>query len=543
MKYMKIADIKRTLIFAAVILTAGTGMLMAENIELPEVTTVISGDAEKAEKEALPDFSDVLEIPSGSGGVEPELPGVESAGKPEIASSALPKSEKSVYAEGLIGGGFPMFFTGNISVFRSVGESPFRFNFEHTSELGYSNHPFTENFSDRTTKLEINKSYKKDNFSWSAGGSYKSSTDGLQGNLISNGEKISLFNKDTYTAQGSASYSFANGFMIGTSADAVFYNRYAEKTCYAIPTVSYSELTPSAFVKWQGYGIEAGLDATYSFSTEISKDLAFANGHRGEFGANLSWQNDFVKIYGTTAAIVGNLINDNAVIVPFTVGIDSSFPVYFANRRFSILAEGGIKTQKQGLHELEEKYKFAEINWNTPETSDWYGKLAFTIPLKTAFTGSASVEYRQTAYGNKALEPDYSSEKDSIYMFYAKEHQLLITDFVLSYHYENITINGEWRSNWMDVPALENNQLVSFALNWQDNKSRYGADLSVTLPINSEIDTPVINTEAFVRLTSSVRAILSVTDIIKLYKSEPRYYAGKYAARGGSAVVLLKFFF
>ena len=538
---MKISGIKRNVVFIASLIFITSG-LAAQNIELPEVTTVISGDAEKAEKDALPDFSDVLELPSGSGGVEPELPGVESAGKPEIAASPLPKSEKSVYAEGLIGGGYPMFFTGNISVFRSVGESPFRFNFEHNSALGYSNHSLIDNFSDRETKLEIKKSYKKNNVSWSAGGTYKSCADGLQGNVNSNGQTISLFNRDTYSAEGAASYSFANGFMLGTSADVVFYNRYAEQPCVAIPTLSYSQITPSAFVKWQGHGFDVGLDATYAFTTELHEELAFQNGHRGQFGAHLEWKNDFVKLYGNTAAIVGNLINDNAVIVPFTVGVDSSFPVYFANRRFSILAEGGIKTEKAALNELEEKYKFAEINWNAPETSDWYGKLAFTIPLKTAFTGSASLEYRQTAYGNKTLEPDYSSS-DPIYKFYETSHQLFITDFVLSYHYEDFTFNTEWRSNWMDVPALETYQLVNFALNWQDNKSRYGADLSVTLPINSEVETPVINAEAFVRLTSSVRAILSVNDIVKLYTGEPRYYAGKYVARGGSAVVLLKFFF
>ena len=142
---MKISGIKRNVVFIASLIFITSG-LAAQNIELPEVTTVISGDAEKAEKDALPDFSDVLELPSGSGGVEPELPGVESAGKPEIAASPLPKSEKSVYAEGLIGGGYPMFFTGNISVFRSVGESPFRFNFEHNSALGYSNHSLIDNF-------------------------------------------------------------------------------------------------------------------------------------------------------------------------------------------------------------------------------------------------------------------------------------------------------------------------------------------------------------------------------------------------------------
>ena len=196
---MKIFDIKRSSLFLSSLIFISFG-LSAQNIELPEVTTVISGETEKAENDALPDFSDVLKLPNGSGGVEPELPDMESSGKADIASSPLPKGEKSVYAEGLIGGGYPMSFTGNISVFRSVGESPFRFNFEHNSALGYSNHSLIDNFSDKETKLEIKKSYKKNNLSWNAGGSYKTSTDGLQGNLTSNDQTVSLFNRDTYSA-------------------------------------------------------------------------------------------------------------------------------------------------------------------------------------------------------------------------------------------------------------------------------------------------------------------------------------------------------
>ena len=528
---------KRNLVFAAALFAAG---LYAQNIELPEVTTVISGETEKAEKEALPDFSDVLTIPSGSGGVEPVLPGVESSGKTEIAPSSQAKNEKSVYAEGLIGGGYPLFFTGNISVFRSVGESPFKFSFEHDSALGYANHAVNDNFSDRNTKLEINKSYKKNNLSWSAGGFYESHADGLQGN---NKESISLFNRDSYNADASVAYDFSNGFSAGASADAIYYNRYAEKKCNMIPTVAYAALSPQAFIKWQGHGFELGLNADYDFSTEVTDNVVFVNGHRGEFTANLQWQNDFIKVYGNASAVVGNLIGGNSVIVPFTVGLDTSFPVYFANRRFAILAEGGIKSYQNSIQELEAKYKFAEVNWNPSETSDWFGKLAFTVPLKTSFTGSASAEYRQTAYNNGVWEPDYEKNVDSVYLFNSKNHQLLITDFVLSYHYETFTFSGEWRSNWMDVPALECNQLVSFAINWQDEQARWGADLSVILPINSNIETPVLNSNAFVRITPSVRAILSINDMIKLYKTETRTYAGKYAGRGGSATLLLKFFF
>jgi hypothetical protein len=80
-------------------------------------------------------------------------------------------------------------------------------------------------------------------------------------------------------------------------------------------------------------------------------------------------------------------------------------------------------------------------------------------------------------------------------------------------------------------------------LNVQDQEVRWGTSLDFIMLINSDIETPFINAEGFVRITPAVRAILSINDIVKLYKGETRSYAGKYAARGGSATVLLKFFF
>ena len=257
---------------------------------------------------------------------------------------------------------------------------------------------------------------------------------------------------------------------------------------------------------------------------------------------DLSWKNDYVKLYGNASAVIGRNVMDNPVIVPFTVGIESSFPVYFANRRVSICAEGGIDSYKPKSYELEGKYKFTNLNWNPTEVSEWYGRFNFSIPLKSSFTGSAGVEYRQTAYENGRWQPVYD-DVTSIYGYTIRDFKGLSTDFNLSYHQGFFTVSANWHSNWLDVPVLENIQNVKFDINLQDENSKWGADINCVLPIDEVMETPVINAEGFVRLTQSVRAMLSVNDIIKLYKGETRIYAGKYAARSGSAALLLKFFF
>ena len=543
---MKLMNKKSVFLLAAVFAAAG---LTAQNIELPEVTTVISGDTETAGADALPDFSDVLKIPAGSGGVEPVLPEVEASENTDIAAGKTKPVEKSVYAEGLIGGGYPAFFTGNISVARTIGASPFKFSFEHESALGYANHSVNDGFSDRTTKLSVEKNYKKNHLEWGASGVYKSASDGLQGNLFYDDAKyglvkIGLLNRDFYSAGGNITYSFDNGFSIGAAADTDFYNRYAEISCPQIKTVSYFSVIPSVMLRWQGNGFDTGFTAEYDYDTEFSENILFPKSHRAKFTLDLQWKNDFIRLYTNASAVVGKNImqEETPVIVPFTVGIDSSFPVYFANRRVSISAEGGIDSYKPKAYELEGNYKFTNLNWNPTEVSEWYGRFNLSIPLKTSFTGAGGVEYRQTAYDHGRWQPDYN-EVSSIYGYTIKNYQILTTDFSLAYHQGILSVSGNWHSNWLDVPVMENIQTVKFDVNIQDENSKWGTDINCLLPINDEMEAPVVNAEGFVRITSSVRAILSVNDIIKLYKGETRTYAGKYAARGGSAALLLKFFF
>ena len=132
---------------------------------------------------------------------------------------------------------------------------------------------------------------------------------------------------------------------------------------------------------------------------------------------------------------------------------------------------------------------------------------------------------------------------NGLYCIGQKEHQLLITDFSLSYNYEIFSISGGWHSNWLDIPAFENNHSVKVEVSLQEPKEMWGARVGVLMQINSDLGIPVLNAEAFVKLTPSLRAAVSVNDIIKLYKGETRLYAGKYVERGGSAALLLKFVF
>ena len=532
----------RIIIFALGIIFS-SNFLFAEKIELPEVTTVITGDTEKADSDALSDFDDVMKLPKGRTTVEPVLPEL----KPPVeeAAPAAPQvePEKSLKVEGYAGGGYPVLIKGDLAVSYLTEKNLFEIDFSHDSAAAYTNHSLTENYFDRNTSLEINNSFKNKNFLWNLKGAYKTFADGLQQNLIYNNHVINQLTRDNYNVSTIISYEFSNGIITGAQASLDFYNRYADSFINRIPTFLYMEVSPELFIKWHGYGFEAGLTANYLYSDEIISDLKFLQGHRAEFALNLQWQNDYVKLYGNVAAVIGNQLKEKPVIVPFTVGVDASFPVSFSDKRYGILAEGGIKSYRSGINQLENKYKFALRNNNTTETSDWFGKLTVSVPVLNFLTATTTAEYRRTAYDNGVLEPDYHNSDFSIYGFEEKEHQLLITDFQIKYNYENFSVTGGWHSNWLDCPVLENVQTVNVKMEYKSSSGKWGINASGSLAINSEFDIPEIGAGGFVQITPYLSAELYVNDIIKLYKGETRSYAGKYVSRGGSVILLLKFIF
>lgn len=526
-------------VFGMSILFVGA-FIFAQNIELPDVTTVIEGDSIKAGLDTLPDFNDVLVVDGNSGKVVPKLPEVETPEETTTAQINEVTAEKTIFAEGLIGGGYPTLFQGNFSVFRMSGESPFKLEFDYNSANGYANEALTDGFYDRNTKLLVEKSYKKDKFTWGVNGFYQAANDGLQSKVAG----ISSLNHETYDANGNIAFELGKGFTLGSAFDVNFYNRYADVTSGSFPTVTFLNLNPELFVSWEGYGAKITFDADYLFGNDTKDQLNNNNLHRGDFNLAAQWANSIVNVYGDISAVVGNNIGDNSVIVPFTIGADAAFPVSFSNRKFTVGVAGGIATKSMPLFEAENKYKFTAATVVLPEQSDWYGKLGLSLPGGEGFTCNFDFEYRQTAFGNNIGKPDYDTVAAyGCYDYIFDLNRQANTNLSLAYHYKFITFTGTWNAHWGDVPVLENKNEVTVEVNFQDESAKWGADLFMGFGLDESKPVPVINMEGFARITPAVRAVISVNDIVELMKAEQRVYAGQYIGRSGNVSALLKFFF
>lgn len=103
-----------------------------EQIQLPELTTTVSGDTVVAGKDAVPDFSKVVPSAGEEKNIMPRLPGERISGEDgdgEPEASFLAGEHKNVYAQGLVGGGFPGDFIGDFSVYKASETDPFRIEF------------------------------------------------------------------------------------------------------------------------------------------------------------------------------------------------------------------------------------------------------------------------------------------------------------------------------------------------------------------------------------------------------------------------------
>ena len=531
-------------IFSSILIAGLAGSLFAQNIELPDLTTVISGETVKAGADALPDFKDVMIVPEGSGTVVPVLPDVDTPSDADINTLKNEQTEKTIFAEGVIGGGYPSLFTGDFSVFRVSDTSPFKISFSHNSAVGYGNHSLGDGFSDRTTNLFIEKAFQKDKFGMKLDFGYEALSNGLQRHI----QELTSINQDNYAGAGSLTWDVNDKFSTGVNAGLSFYNRYADVASGSFASASVLDINPELFAIWKINAFNIGFTGTYSMEADVAEEISKDILHRGEFNLNVQWENEIIKAYGKAGIVLGTNLNGNTVVVPFTVGVDSSFPVYFSNRRFGIAAEGGIDSSMNKISDLEKKYKFSGLLTMPSETSDWYGKVNFSIPLKESFTGTVNFEYRQTAFNNGHWQPFYDLNSSrtgikGIYGYGFSEMQQFISDLSITYHYKVFSITGGWRSNWIDVPVLEAAHQLVLDVNFQSEDSKWGADLKGIWNLNGDATVPVINVEGFARLTTSVRAVLSIEDALKLFGGAERVYAGEYICRGGTVTALLKFFF
>ena len=511
-------------------------------IELPDLTTVVSGSSQEEEIAPAPDFDDVLELPFNSGDLVPALPAASANGESNPVTAANDAMEKDIYAQGTIGGGYPASFTGDFEVSRLYGADPFKISFAHNSAAGFAGHSLSDGYGNHFTLIGVEKDFIRNKINWGFAGRYEDLQNGFQ----SRTEGIAAYNQDAIGLSANFLWKLPKDFELSLLAGSEFYYRFADITKnsnpdFAVPqwikNTSRITADPQLKISWLHKGFELSFDALYNLEawSKVS--------NRGQFDLNFGWHNDKLKFCADAGLVVGNLIGNNKVLVPFTLGFETSLPVYFSDRQLNLSLYGGLASERKTSAQLEREFKFSGLEDFSTESSDWYGKINLLVPLKTSFTGTVAAGFYNTAFSNGVWIPDYSGAIESgLYKYIQKDRKQLYTDFAFTWKYKLFAATAKYHANWLENPVLENKHTISVNFALQSSKGLWGVSLDTAYILDSS-DKPVINLEGYIQASSAVRIVLSVNDMLKLLGAEERPYAGQYVANSGNASLLVKFLF
>ena len=509
----------------------------ASQIELPDLTTVVSGSTQQEDIAPAPDFDDVLVLPANSGDLVPVLPSNSYDNESDMVNASNDAMQKDIYAQGTIGGGYPASFAGDFEISRLYGADPFKVSFSHNSASGFAGHTLAQGYNESLTSINLEKDFIRTNLRWGIAAGYEDSKNGLQ----SLTEGIAAYNQDSVDLSANFLWMLPKDFKLSFAADGEFYYRFADITKGSDPdlfkNISRVTADPELNISWTHNGFELAFNALYNL--EAWKKVS----NRGEFGLDFAWQNEKIRLYAGAGVVTGNNLLDNKILVPFKAGLETNLPVYFSDRELNLALCGGLTSKRQTTAQLERAYKFSALEQFSAETSDWFGEATLLVPLKTSFTGTVAAGFYRTAFDNGVWVPVYSGETQSgLYGYTLQNRNEFFTDFAFTWKYKLFAATAKYHANWFDNPVLENKHTINVNLALQSQKGMWGTSLDTTYILDST-DKPIISLEGYVQATSAVRICLSLNDMLKLLGAEERPYAGQYVSNSGNASLLVKFLF
>lgn len=517
-------------------------------IELPDLTTIVTAEQTDIEDITVPDFADVVLPPENAGTLVLELPNVEVLEKSDVVVSDTAVSNKQVYAEGEVGGGFPAAFLGNFSVSRITGNEPFKIAFSHNSEAGYSGKSLSSGYFVRNTVVDLDKVFAWNTFSLDIAGLYENNSNGMQSQVPG----VFAENQNLLSGKGKLSWNLPNDVVIGSTVNLDYYYRYADLSQDAICSdyIKHSgvvNINPSLFGYWADDIFAFGMNASVLMDADVQK--SFQTGYqyftRGTIDLSGEWKYKKMKAFGGLGIIFGDNLNSNKIIAPFNLGISTSFPVYYSDRNTLINVEGGLESYRNTNEKLEKTFNFSALDVIPSETSNWFIRSNVSFPLKTEFTGEVGIDFKKTAFGNGIWEPVYNSSnfETGLYRYSQTDKTVLSSDLAFTYRHNIFAGTLKWHANWKDTPVLENRHIFYLDLSFQNPDVKWGVDLTSGISIDGIDRIPMLNFEGFVGISPQAKLVLQAEDILKIFDPQPRTCAGKYITDSGNIKVLVKFLY
>jgi len=416
----------------------------------------------------------------------------------------------------------------------------------HDSYAGFSGNNLSDGYTLRDTQIYLDKEINFSNLKLNFSASYSDDGDGLQGQV----SNISALNRDNIYVSNNLSWILPHNVDMGCGLNGGFYFRYADVTDYSSGDIEdwvrfcgLMTFSPDFYAKWEGNAFSVSMKGEYDLNWDAAGTVSdYAYNSRFEPEIDFSWHNDRVNLYAELAYVIGNCLNDNSFIIPFTLGLDGSFPVYFSDRKLALTLKGGINSELPSVSELEKTYKFTGFSFLPSESTNVFTNFEITIPLKTSFTTSVTMDYFKSILGNGVWQPLYEGTLvNGLYIYSQQDMERFVTKLDFTYRHKILALSVIWRASWFDKLCLENEQNLGLNLALHSHTGKWGIDFESYYAFDAEDKTPFVNLQGFIQLTPAVRAAIETEDLLKLLVSEERIYAGTYITTGGSVTLLFKF--
>lgn len=530
-----------------------------ERLVLPDVTTTVSGDALVAGKDALPDYSVVLPELRSAKSLLPALPGVETYDEFDEPVADLSMSwSKSVFCQGVIGGGFPGYFTGDFSVYKETIDSPFSVNFHHLSRNGYGKLSASDGFFDMTTTLGGIKEFSVNAFDFNLGAGYENTTIGMQ-----NQSPVfyQVTSQDIETTAG-VKWNLPSNFYVKLDNQLEYYGRYGgivRDVDDKLALVTEQEKAASAFrvhpelkAGWKNEYFRLSVSADYDFEKYLGdmsdSSLGLAVNNRCYTGLRFDWINPIINVGLQGGLVAGNNLSDSVKIVfPFDVKLYGSWEVPYSSMPVTLDAAGGLLSYRNTLGEMEREYAFVNADGLSSETSDWYGKFSVGLPLVKSSKLAFGVDYRKTAFGNLFWTGDYTdcSDESGLFKMTTVDRTLLDLSVSAEFFYKVFGISVGAVNHMMYVPVKEDRMYVEGICNYEADSGKWGTEITLREGVGEVVDLiPNLGASVYVKVSDALRISLDMNDFIKLVSGSTRSYAhSNYKQSAGNMILLVKFFF
>lgn len=526
-------------------------------IELPDVTTVISSGALTAGKDSVPGYSKIIPKYDEERIELPKIENTTDASAAEIRSKSETPA-RSVYAEGKIGAGFPFNFSSAFSIFKTAGTSPFSIDFSHDAADGFSGGSVEDGYFARKTAVGAKKEFNGKRGGIKLSAEYSSDNNGFQSKSNNLTDETKHFAKGAFSGEK----SFSNGLFVFSDFSADYYRRYGTHFG-GIENQSFENsaetlnLIPRAGFGWKNGIVSVSLDAEYDASLNLKgaetlltaeNSASTKSAHRGEFSLDFEFAGKNWSAFAAAGVVFGSAIGGNSVVVPWTAGFSVEFPEGRIVRSSNLTIEGGCASEPNFISEVETALPWSCSPYLPSETSDWYAKACAELFLLKDIGVYFDAEFYKTAFKNGVWTCVYSGENFSNSGYYyasAKDRTEFNTNLAAEFATGPVHYELKWNAFWIDVPAAEEKFSVEGNISVAGKSSKWNANIFLKENFGGNADiVPQIGAGGAMKASDSIRLELAVNDIVKLVTNSSRKFAdSKYIKKSGNVTFYVRFQF